>query len=73
MKEIADNIRRLQHKKLDYKHRNTYKRSSSYKGRIIIPIVYPDEKEDFEAEMKIENKENEDKYQYDRHGLLRHV
>ena len=43
LKEIADNIRRLTKRKLDFQHREAYKRSGSYKGRVRVPVIYPDE------------------------------
>jgi hypothetical protein len=47
LQEIADNIKRLHKRRLDYDHRKTYKRQHSYKGRIKQPIIYPDEEDDF--------------------------
>ena len=53
LKEIADNIRRLEKRRLEFNHRSAYKRQHSYKGRLRVPLIYPDEKEDYKEQLDL--------------------
>ena len=45
---MKENIRRLQHRKLDYKNRDAKKRKHSFKGKFYDPLIAPgDEMEEF--------------------------
>ena len=52
LKEMRENIRRLQHRKLEYKNRDAKKRKHSFKGRVMDPLIAQgDEMEEFTYKM----------------------